>query len=70
MKMTQKIKSGFAGIKSKVSQADRFEAARELGVHPATVNRYIAGEIRKEGFALDLLSFLKKRIEEREKVLA
>lgn len=64
------IKKQLDEIRPKVSGDDRRDAAYELKVHIETVNRYMRGEVSKEPFGLDLLSFLKARIEKREKALA
>lgn len=65
----ERIREQFEGIQNKVSREDKDEAARDLGVHPTTVLRYLRGQIAKEPFALELLAILKNKIVEREKVL-
>jgi len=69
METIDKIKAELAPLAEKVSLDDRLLVAVELKVHPETINRYLRGEVKKEAFGLDLLAFLKKRVEEREKVL-
>jgi hypothetical protein len=70
METIDKIKAEVVNLNGKISSDDKLEAARELGVHPGTVDRYLRGDMRKETFALDLLSFLKNRVTQREKVLS
>lgn len=57
-------------IKEQVLSEDRIEAAREFGAASITIHRYINGQVKKPDFGTKLYQFLKKRIEEREKVLA
>jgi len=69
METIEKIISEMAILSEKVSTDDKLLAAVEFKVHPETVNRYLRGEVRKEGFGLDLLKFLKERVEKREEIL-
>lgn len=59
----------FEFVKDKISVQDKIDASKKLGCHPATVYRYLSGQVAKEPFALELLTFLKKRVAEREKAL-
>lgn len=70
MKTIDKIKKELGALASKVSVDDKLQAAMQLKAHPETIARYLRGEVSKESFGLNLLSFLKNRIEEREKILA
>jgi len=63
------LKEQFESLSQKIDSDDRAYASIHFKVSQETVNRYIRGLIRKEAFALNLLSFLKDRIEEREKAL-
>jgi len=64
-----KIKIQLTGLVEKLSGQDRMDAAIEFSCHIETINRYLRGEVRKEAFGLQLLSFFKTRINEREKAL-
>lgn len=69
METIEKIKVELDALAGKISGDDRLHAAVDLGVHIETINRYLRGEVKKESFGLDLLSYLKKRVAEREKAL-
>ena len=58
----------FALIKVNVTAADREAAATELKVNPVTVSRYINAktEIKNADLGVQLLTFLRKRIIDRE----
>lgn len=65
-----RIKDQLLSIAQSVSGQDKVDAAAMLGSHPVTISRYLRGRVKKEAFGLELLSFLKGRISEREKALA
>lgn len=69
METIDKIISEMTSLSEKVSMDDKLLAAVEFKVHPETINRYLRGEVKKEGFGLDLLKFLKERVEKREEIL-
>jgi hypothetical protein len=53
-----------------VTTDDRKDAATELKVHPITVSRYLNGTGTDLDTAISLIQFFKKRISDREKVIA
>jgi hypothetical protein len=69
METIDKIISEMTSLSEKVSMEDKLSAALEFKVHPETINRYLRGEVKKEGFGLELLKFLKERVEKREQIL-
>lgn len=69
METKEVLKEQFESLSEKIDNEDRTYASLHFKVSMETINRYIRGEIRKEPFALRLLSFIKDRIIEREKAL-
>lgn len=57
-------------IKPQILSEDRKEAAKQLGVEPITIHRYLNGECKKADFATKLYNFLKNRIEQRIAILS
>lgn len=60
------IKEQLYIVKSKISVQDKIDAAKILGCHVVTIERYLRGHIGREVFALQILKVLKRMINERE----
>ena len=56
----------FQAIAPNVTTEDLMSAAIEMGCHYETINRYLRGNVAKEKFGLQLISFLENRVKERE----
>ena len=56
-------------MKSRLNWADREAAAIELRKSVNTINNYLNRKVSDEPFALELLKFLKQRIDAREQLL-
>jgi hypothetical protein len=70
MSNVEKIVSELADLKGRITTKDRQDATIKFNCHDATVVRYLNGEVKKEAFGLELLAFLKTKVDDREKVLA
>lgn len=69
METLNKIKEELMAIATKVQSDDKKEAAAFLQTHVFTIYRYLNGDVRKESFGLQLLSFLKEKLAKREQLL-
>lgn len=65
-----KAQSVLRDLAINVTTDDRKDAAEEFGVHPITITRYLKGIGTDLDTAIRLIQFFKKRISDREKVIA
>lgn len=63
------FEKAFLQIKKNVTREDRLECSEELQLARVTVDRYVNGHIFDNSTAYKILSYLKKKIEKRNKSL-
>lgn len=70
--MTQiaRLTNELVKIKPEVTSKDRSACAEALGLHSNTIHNYLNGEGKSADRAYDILNFLKKRIAQRNKIIA
>ncbi|MFL5809222.1 MAG: hypothetical protein ACJ749_06845 [Flavisolibacter sp.] len=56
-------------LRPDITSEDRDEAMKKLDLSEPTLSRYLNGEAKKIGTALNLIEFFQKRISDREKKL-
>ena len=68
---SSRIAQKFAELRENVTSADRKAAIAEFKIHTATLSRYLAGEteIKNLDLGVNLLSFLRRRIMDRENMI-
>lgn len=68
--LLDKAKDTLELLSPDLSRTDKREAAKELGFHKETINRYLSGDVRDLDTATSLIQFFKKRISQNEKKIA
>jgi hypothetical protein len=65
----EKLSKALTLIAPNVTTADRKAAQLELGKGKSTIHRYLQGDVLDNDTALAILSFMRKRIQIREKAI-
>lgn len=68
--LLDKAKDTLSLLSQNLSRADKRDAAKDLGFHKETINRYLSGDVRDLDTATTLIQFFKKRISQNEKKVA
>lgn len=69
-KQIEQLNKELIGISRDVTPKDRAACSLYCDVHQNTIKNYLRGEGAKADTAYDILSFLKKRIAQRNKIIA
>ena len=70
MTQVEKLQKEMTRIEKDITQNDKKLCHAKTKLHPNTIKMYIAGEGKDADTAVKLLTFFKKQIEKRNKVLA
>lgn len=66
----KRLSAELLSMKADVTSEDRLSAESELGFVKATISKYLNGKVYDNDTAAKMISFFRKRIADREAVLA